>query len=145
MKTLVMKFGGTSVGSVAAIENVIQIVRQVRQGQAEQVAVVVSAMSGVTNILKSGILGAAAGETEKAQQIGLERLGRPTEMNESLVNRVARMVFAEDLAKKDLKQRTRKITRQSNARQGGGVTKPQDPREDPRAEFDRLYRELERA
>lgn len=70
MKTLVMKFGGTSVGSVAAIENVIQIVRQARGGQAEQVAVVVSAMSGVTNNLKAGILGAAAGETEKAQQIG---------------------------------------------------------------------------
>jgi hypothetical protein len=81
----------------------------------------------------------------KAQQIGLERLGRPTELNESLVSRVARMVFAEDLAKKDLKQRTRKISKQSNGRQGGGVTRPQDPREDPRAEADRLYRELERA
>ena len=81
----------------------------------------------------------------KAQQIGLERLGRPTELNEALVNRVARMVFAEDLAKKDLKQRTRKISKQSNGRQGGGVTRPQDPREDPRAEADRLYRELERA
>lgn len=81
----------------------------------------------------------------KAQQIGLERLGRPTELNESLVSRVARMVFAEDLAKKDLKQRTRKISKQSNARQGGGATRPQDPREDPRAEADRLYRELERA
>ena len=81
----------------------------------------------------------------KAQQIGLERLGRPTELNESLVNRVARMVFAEDLAKKDLKQRTRKISKQSSSRQGGGATRPQDPREDPRAEADRLYRELERA
>lgn len=81
----------------------------------------------------------------KAQQIGLERLGRPTELNESLVSRVARMVFAEDLAKKDLKQRTRKISKQSNSRQGGGATRPQDPREDPRAEADRLYRELERA
>lgn len=81
----------------------------------------------------------------KAQQIGLERLGRPTELNESLVSRVARMVFAEDLAKKDLKQRTRKISKQSSSRQGGGATRPQDPREDPRSEADRLYRELERA
>lgn len=81
----------------------------------------------------------------KAQQIGLDRLGRPTELNEALVSRVARMVFAEDLAKKDLKQRTRKISKQSNGRQGGGATRPQDPREDPRAEADRLYRELERA
>jgi len=81
----------------------------------------------------------------KAQQIGLERLGRPTEITESLINRVARMVFAEELGKKDIKQRTRKITKQSNGRQGGGVTRPQDPREDPRDEADRLYRELERA
>ena len=81
----------------------------------------------------------------KAQQIGLEQLGRPTELNESLVTRVARMVFAEELGKKDLKQRTRKISRQSNGRQGGGATRPQDPREDPRDTFDRMYRELERA
>lgn len=70
MKTLVMKFGGTSVGSIAAIENVIRIVRQAREDGVEQLAVVVSAMSGVTNNLKSGILGAAAGDAEKAQQIG---------------------------------------------------------------------------
>jgi hypothetical protein len=81
----------------------------------------------------------------KAQMIGLERLGRPAELNESLVNRVARMVFAEELSKKDLKQRTRKISKQSNGRQGGGATRPQDPREDPREEADRLYRELERS
>jgi hypothetical protein len=78
----------------------------------------------------------------KAQMIGLSQLGRPTELNESLVNRVARMVFAEDLGKKDLKNRTRKISRQSNGRQGGGATRPQDPREDPRDEADRLYKEL---
>jgi len=81
----------------------------------------------------------------KAQQIGLEQLGRPTEITESLVNRVARMVFADELGKKDIKQRTRKISKQSNGRQGGGVTRPQDPREDPRDEADRLYRELDGA
>ena len=80
----------------------------------------------------------------KAQQIGLERLGRPTKITESSINRVARMVFAEELGKKDLKKRTRKISNQSNSRQGGGVTRPQDPREDPRDEADRLYKELDR-
>lgn len=79
----------------------------------------------------------------KAQQIGLEQLGRPTEITESLVNRVSRMVFADELGKKDIKQRTRKISKQSNGRQGGGATRPQDPREDPRDEADRLYRELD--
>lgn len=81
----------------------------------------------------------------KAQQIGLQQLGRPTDLNEFLVNRVARMVFADELGKKDLKQRTRKISRQSNGRQGGGATRPSDPPENPRDHFDRLYRELERA
>jgi hypothetical protein len=81
----------------------------------------------------------------KAQQIGLSQLGRPTEITESLINRVSRMVFAEELGKKDLKKRTRKISKQANGRQGGGATRPQDPSEDPRAEADRLYREFERA
>ena len=79
----------------------------------------------------------------KAQQLGLAQLGRPTEITESLINRVARMVYSEELGKKDLKQRTRKISKQSNSRQGGGTTRPQDPREDPRDAADRLYKELD--
>jgi len=76
---------------------------------------------------------------------GREVLGRPAELNETVVNRIARSLFADELGKKELKKRTRKISRQSNGRQGGGATRPQDPREDPRDEADRLYRELERA
>jgi hypothetical protein len=76
---------------------------------------------------------------------GREVLGRPAELNETVVNRIARSLFAEELGKKELKKRTRKISKQGDGRQGGGATKPQDPREDPRAEADRLYRELERA
>lgn len=76
---------------------------------------------------------------------GREVLGRPAELNETVVNRIARSLFADELGKKELKQRTRKISKQSNGRQGGGTTRPQDPREDPRDEFDRLYRELDRA
>ncbi|MBN1309952.1 MAG: aspartate kinase [Anaerolineae bacterium] len=70
MKTLVMKFGGTSVGSIDAIKNVIQIVRQARRDGVEQIAVVVSAMSGVTDKLKTGVLGAEAGATDTIQQVG---------------------------------------------------------------------------
>lgn len=81
----------------------------------------------------------------KAQMLGLAQLGRPTDLSELLVSRVARMVFADDLSKKELKNHTRKITRQSNSRQGGGATRPQDPREDPRDAADRLYKEMERA
>ncbi|MHC4766917.1 MAG: hypothetical protein ACYTF2_17645, partial [Planctomycetota bacterium] len=79
----------------------------------------------------------------KAQQIGLEQLGRPTGLDASLINRVARMVFAEELGKKDLKARTRKISKQADKRQGGGATRPSDPPETRREEARRLYKELE--
>tara|TARA_Y100000034_G_C6902287_1_gene417582 strand:- start:3007 stop:4059 length:1053 start_codon:yes stop_codon:yes gene_type:complete len=79
----------------------------------------------------------------KAQQLGLKKVtGRDVDI-ESLVARVAPMVFSEDFDKQKLKSRTRKISKQSNGRQGGGATRPQDPREDPRDEADRLYKELE--
>jgi hypothetical protein len=74
---------------------------------------------------------------------GRAALGRPAELNETILNRVARSLFSEELGKKELKKRTRKISKQSNGRQGGGATRTQEPREDPRDEFDRMYRELE--
>lgn len=77
-----------------------------------------------------------------AQMIGLERLGRPAELNDQLVSRVANMVFAEELGKKRIKQQTQKISKQNQLRQGGSPTKPLPPRDNPRDEADRLYREL---
>src|SRR5690242_2545551 len=61
MSLLVMKFGGTSVGSAAAIEALTQITRDQRAAWG-QVAVVVSAMSGVTDMLIRGAMTAAAGD-----------------------------------------------------------------------------------
>jgi len=81
----------------------------------------------------------------KAQQIGLRSLGRGVDLDKSLVNRVARMVFAEDLGKKDLKARTRKLSRQSNGRMGDGTTRPPGVPETPREEARRHYTELENA
>ncbi len=62
-QTLVMKFGGTSVGSAAAIRSLIEIVRAARRDWAG-VAVVVSAMSGVTDALLHAAQAAEQGETE---------------------------------------------------------------------------------
>ena len=45
-QTLVMKFGGTSVGSVGALAQAVQIIREARQ-EYPQVVVVASAMAGV--------------------------------------------------------------------------------------------------
>src|SRR5688572_30995967 len=68
MKTLTMKFGGTSVGSTDAIRSTIEIVRRAKE-QAENVVVIVSAMSGVTNLLEEGVRSAASGNGERHREI----------------------------------------------------------------------------
>jgi hypothetical protein len=80
----------------------------------------------------------------KAQILGLQKLGNQAELNKQLVERVANMVFAEELGKKRLKQHTSKLAKQSNLRQGGSPTKPIQAKDDPRDEFDKLYQELSR-
>jgi len=68
MQTLTMKFGGTSVGSAEAIAQTAQIIQDARQ-QADNVVVIVSAMSGVTNLLEEGIRCAATGDSDRHHQI----------------------------------------------------------------------------
>lgn len=66
MSVLVMKFGGTSVGNAAAIAQVAEITRdQLRSWN--RVALVVSAMSGVTDMLISGARAAIDGDRERYQ------------------------------------------------------------------------------
>jgi aspartokinase/homoserine dehydrogenase 1 len=60
----VFKFGGTSVGSAAAMERAISIVRQT----SVPVVVVVSAMAGITDLLHSAVRCAAAGKAEESEQ-----------------------------------------------------------------------------
>ena len=52
MKRLILKFGGTSVGTIEKIKNVANIVKK-RFREGNEVIVVVSAMSGVTDELKA--------------------------------------------------------------------------------------------
>lgn len=59
--TLVMKFGGTSVGSPKAFEQTIDIIRQTQKDWSRLV-VVISAMSGVTDLLLNSAEDAANGE-----------------------------------------------------------------------------------
>lgn len=72
MNTLVMKFGGTSVGSSRAIRQTMNIIKEY-QKKGEQLVVVVSAMSGVTNLLISCADDAVNGDTcgfiEKIERI----------------------------------------------------------------------------
>ena len=60
-KTLVMKFGGTSLGSANAMASACQIVREQR-GAWARLVVVASALSGVTDILLDAAARAAAGD-----------------------------------------------------------------------------------
>ena len=53
MKLIVMKFGGTSVGSIDKINNVANIVE--KQLNDKKLIVVLSAMSGVTNKMQEYI------------------------------------------------------------------------------------------
>lgn len=60
-KILVMKFGGTSVGSAEAMENAVNIIRTVHVDW-PQLVVVTSALSGVTNQLIDSAVLAARGD-----------------------------------------------------------------------------------
>jgi aspartokinase/homoserine dehydrogenase 1 len=62
-KTLVMKFGGTSVGSADALIKVTQIVKDARADFA-RVVVITSAMSGVTNLLLDSAALASQGKVD---------------------------------------------------------------------------------
>jgi aspartate kinase len=74
MRTLVMKFGGTSVADAAAIMQVISIVRRAVESGAAPV-VVVSAMSRVTDRLLAMADAASTGRTDAVRD-GLEELSR---------------------------------------------------------------------
>jgi aspartokinase/homoserine dehydrogenase 1 len=66
-KTLVMKFGGTSVGSTNAMAGAVEIIRQARADWS-RVVVVTSALSGVTNQLLESAERAVAGDVSQLSE-----------------------------------------------------------------------------
>ncbi|MBD1363515.1 bifunctional aspartate kinase/homoserine dehydrogenase I [Mucilaginibacter sp. ZT4R22] len=68
----VLKFGGTSVGSVNSIKTLLDILKEENKNGSKPV-VVLSAMSGITNLLISMAEGAAAGKEFTAELAELER------------------------------------------------------------------------
>jgi bifunctional aspartokinase / homoserine dehydrogenase 1 len=66
--TLVMKFGGTSVGSAGALRGTAELVAR-SQRQWEQVVVVASAMAGVTDLLLKGAKTAVAGDAATYREV----------------------------------------------------------------------------
>jgi aspartate kinase len=75
MKTLVMKFGGTSVGSADAIGATADIIRTALQDW-PRLIVVASAMSGVTDALLRGAHTAAGGDAATFRSIAADLRGR---------------------------------------------------------------------
>lgn len=66
--TLVMKFGGTSVGSAEAIERAAGLIQRTLE-DFPQVVVVASAMSGVTDLLLKGANSAASGDDSTYKEV----------------------------------------------------------------------------
>jgi len=65
--TLVMKFGGTSVGSVDSLINTTQIIRDAKKDWS-RIVVVTSAMSGVTNLLLDSAASASQGKVDSLSE-----------------------------------------------------------------------------
>ncbi len=84
MKTLVMKFGGTSVGSADAIRTSAEIVRAAQRTW-PRVVVVASAMSGVTDALLTGAHTAASGDAGAFRVIAQDLRARHCEALDELV------------------------------------------------------------
>ena len=68
MRRLIMKFGGTSVGSAAAIVQVVDIVRE-NLTSGDELAVVVSAMARVTDQLLDSARAAADGDRSRYERV----------------------------------------------------------------------------
>jgi bifunctional aspartokinase / homoserine dehydrogenase 1 len=83
-KKLVMKFGGTSVGSVEAMAQVVDIVRQAC-GEWPGVVVVASALNGVTNLLLDSAARSALGDREAYHPAAAELNKRHKEIIQALV------------------------------------------------------------
>lgn len=86
--TLVMKFGGTSVGSVEAIRQVTEIAQDAKSNW-RNVAIIVSAMSGVTDKLLIGAKNAATGDDSTAEKIASELSEKHFEALEELAPNAA--------------------------------------------------------
>ncbi len=81
---VVMKFGGTSVGSVAALQRVISIARK-SHDEGNAIVLVVSAMNGITDLLLNSARRAEAGDAQTAQRAHQEMLSRHMAVIEALL------------------------------------------------------------
>jgi len=101
MKTITMKFGGTSVGSPEAISNVVEIVKTEREA-GNRVIVVVSAMAGVTDDLLASVNAAVSGnkwgylstaeKLRERHEDALNRLVPPGKLREKTFSQITNLL-----------------------------------------------------
>ncbi|MEW6286348.1 MAG: aspartate kinase [Chloroflexota bacterium] len=101
MKRLVMKFGGTSVGSVEALRAAANIVHAARR-EWQQVVVVTSAMSGITDLLLEQARRAASGDITLLDEAASRLLARHDEALHELIGDAARQT--------EVSERVRELT-----------------------------------
>lgn len=95
---IVMKFGGTSLGSVASIQRAVGIIQK-HTTSIQEIIVVVSAAAGVTNILSQSILQAYASEKGKYTKTLSEIRSKLEEIAAKILqSESARKEFSEILA-----------------------------------------------
>jgi aspartate kinase len=81
---IVMKFGGTSVGNVAALQQVTDIIKKARE-DGNEVLIVASAMSGVTDLLLRGARQAEVGDVSTASQARRDIMAKHTQVIDVLL------------------------------------------------------------
>ncbi|MDE6557374.1 MAG: aspartate kinase, partial [Duncaniella sp.] len=77
----VMKFGGSSLGNVVGLSNVIDIIRKASVADGGGVVVVVSALAGITDLLVEG-----AGKASKGDMTYNDEIDEITRRHHSLIN-----------------------------------------------------------
>ena len=94
LKTLTMKFGGTSLGTAEAIGQSAEIAKAARDHTADRIAVVASAVHGVTDALQEATTAAAGGD-ERYLQIIAELRDLHRGCAEALAEQESEVVVAE--------------------------------------------------
>jgi hypothetical protein len=81
----------------------------------------------------------------EALVIGFSSRGHDLPISKTLLDRVTRMEFPNEVSRKERKALTRKVTKQSGLRMGGGVTRPTETKETTMEYMENLYDELDRS
>ena len=92
-RTLIMKYGGTSVGTPQAMREVVEIVRTTHV-EWPRLVVVISALTGVTNLLLDSAASAARGQIHKVYPVEARLLEAHDAIADQLVHDLARRAQA---------------------------------------------------